>query len=138
VGITTEIHAIVEGGQVRLMRNRIAGQSKQYLGKVLPQQTYLAFWQWSSSLYITQTKDLKEPLRIEISENRIKNNEAWGLALNLIPGWDSRPDQCNVRAPGEEQVFTDPEIAGSGNEFRNNNKGDLCPPDYPWPPGFRK
>jgi len=81
---------------------------------------------------------LKEPLKLEISENRIKNNEAWGLALNLLPGWDGRPDECNVYAPGEEQVFTDPEITGSGNEFRNNNKGDLCPADYPWPPGFRK
>jgi hypothetical protein len=137
VGITTEIHAIVEGGQVRLMRNRISGQSKQYVGKVSP--PLISYFGNGILLGASARQEaLKEPLRIEISENRIKNNEAWGLALNLIPGLGSQPDQCNVRAPGEEQVFTDPEIAGSGNEFRNNNKGDLCPADYPWPPGFRK
>ncbi|WP_205006295.1 hypothetical protein, partial [Escherichia coli] len=52
--------------------------------------------------------------------------------------WGTRRMGCNVYAPGEEQVFIDPEITGSGNIFRNNGKGDLCPPDYPWPPGFRK
>jgi hypothetical protein len=137
VGITTEIHAIVEGGQVRLMRNRISGQSKQYVGKVSP--PLISYFGNGILLGASARQEaLKEPLRIEISENRIEHNEAWGLALNLIPGLGSQPDQCNVRAPGEEQVFTDPEIAGSGNEFRNNNKGDLCPPDYPWPPGFKK
>lgn len=29
-------------------------------------------------------------------------------------------------------------IAGESNQFRSNGKGDLCPADYPWPPGFRK
>ncbi|MCI2429356.1 right-handed parallel beta-helix repeat-containing protein [Candidatus Acetothermia bacterium] len=29
-------------------------------------------------------------------------------------------------------------VMGAGNEFQSNVKGDLCPPDYPWPPGFRK
>jgi hypothetical protein len=136
IGIYTDISGI-EGGQVQLKDNWIAWQRKQYLGVQLP--TDLSLFGNGVLLYTSlKQKDLKEPLKIEIGENRIKNNEAWGLALNLLPGWDGRPDECNVYAPGEEQVFTDPEITGGGNEFRNNNKGDLCPPDYPWPPGFRK
>jgi hypothetical protein len=136
IGIYTDISGI-EGGQVQLKDNWIAWQRKQYLGVQLP--TDLSLFGNGVLLYTSlKQKDLKEPLKLEISENRIKNNEAWGLALNLLPGWDGRPDECNVYAPGEEQVFTDPEITGGGNEFRNNNKGDLCPPDYPWPPGFRK
>jgi len=29
-------------------------------------------------------------------------------------------------------------ISGAMNEFHGSIKADLCPPDYPWPPGFRK
>lgn len=127
----------VEGGQIHLTGNRVAGQRKQYLG-VLPPTDILRFGNGISLFTSLRKEYLKEPLKIEISENQIESNEAWGLALNLLPGWDDRPDQCNFKAPGEEQVFAEPEITGSGNEFRNNLKGDLCPPDYPWPPGFRK
>lgn len=127
----------VEGGQIFLTRNRIIEQRKQYLG-IHPPTDIWRFGNGISLFTFLRKEDLKEPLKIEISENRIESNEAWGLALNLIPGWDGRPDECNVKAPGEEQVFIDPEITGSGNIFRDNGKGDLCPPDYPWPPGFRK
>ncbi len=127
----------VEGGRVRLFKNWIAWQRKQYMGIITPPDISL----FGNGILLSKSlrrESLKEPVKIEISENRIENNEAWGLALNLLPGWDGRPDECNVYAPGEEQVFTDPEIIGSGNIFRNNGKGDLCPADYPWPPGFRK
>ncbi len=137
IGIHADISGGIEGGQVQLKNNRIAWQRKQYVELTPP----AAIWYFGNGILLSTSlrrKELKEPLKIEISENRIEHNEAWGLALNLLPGWDGRPDECNVYAPGEEQVFADPEITGSGNEFRNNLKGDLCPADYPWPPGFRK
>jgi hypothetical protein len=136
IGIKTGI-IDVEGGQARLFKNWIARQRKQYVGIITPPDIFL----FGNGILLgtsLRRESLKEPLQIEISENRIEGNEAWGLALNLLPGEDDRPDQCNLKAPGEEQVFVDPEISGSGNVFRDNGKGDLCPPDYPWPPGFRK
>ncbi len=136
IGIEMKIGLAVEGGQVRLVRNQIARQRKQEV--IAPSGIELLFGNGILLGTSLRRKELKEPLKIEISENRIEHNEAWGLALNLFPGWDGRPDECNVYAPGEEQVFTDPEITGNGNIFRNNGKGDLCPADYPWPPGFRK
>ncbi|MEM4402547.1 MAG: hypothetical protein QW376_08740 [Candidatus Caldarchaeum sp.] len=127
----------VEGGRVRLFNNQIAWQRKQHLGTSSPAD--ISYFGNGILLFTSlRRENLKESLQIEISENRIESNEAWGLAFNLIPGGDGQPDQCNVRAPGEEQIFIDPEITGSGNIFRNNGKGDLCPLDYPWPPGFRK
>jgi len=127
----------VEGRRVHLLKNWIAQQRKQYLGVLTP--TDFSLFGNGVLLYTSlKQKYLKEPLTIEISENRIEDNEAWGLALNLIPGWDSRPDQCNIRFMGDEYFFTDLEITGNENNFRNNGKGDLCPADYPWPPGFRK
>jgi hypothetical protein len=137
VGVMIEIGPSIEGGMVQLLQNHIAWQRKGYLGDT-PAGGVLG---WGSGVLLDTSlrqEVLKEPLQIEISENRIEGNEAWGLALNLLPGEDDRPDQCNLKAPGEEQVFVDPEISGSGNVFRDNGKGDLCPPDYPWPPGFRK
>jgi len=74
----------------------------------------------------------KEGSWIEISENRFVQNQQYAVVvqdpacpyvLNFVPKEiPSRPIQ----------------ILGSANEFRENTKGDLCPPDYPWPPGFRK
>ncbi len=137
IGIRAFVHPLVKGGQVRLMGNQISWQHKQHLGISSPGD--ISYFGNGILLGASARREaLEEPLKIEISENRIEHNEAWGLAFNLILGWDSQSDQCNVRAPGEEQVFIDPEITGSGNIFRNNGKGDLCPPDYPWPPGFRK
>jgi hypothetical protein len=136
IGIHANIRGGIEGGQVQLKNNWIAWQRKQ--GIIAPSGIESLFGNGILLDTSLRRKELKEPLKIEISENRIENDEAWGLALNLFPGWDGHPDECNVYAPGEEQVFIDPEISGSGNEFRNNVKGDLCPADYPWPPGFRK
>lgn len=39
---------------------------------------------------------------------------------------------CGVRAQATAK------ITGSGNEISGNKAGDLCPTDFPWPPGFKK
>jgi hypothetical protein len=59
--------------------------------------------------------------------NRIHDNTI-GIVLQLSP--------C-IPNPHPEIRF-DGVITGSGNQFATNSKGDLCPADYPWPPGFRK
>jgi hypothetical protein len=74
------------------------------------------------------------PVVIEMYNNQISGNLLYGLASSL---------ECVGRISSEEEglllyvsggvIFT-----GRDNEIRDNDKGDLCPPDYPWPPGFRK
>ncbi len=65
-------------------------------------------------------------MHAEISNNRIENN-TYGVAYIS----DRFDHECS-RAPMEG------EIKGQDNEIKDNEFGDLCPPDYPWPPGFRK
>ncbi|MEM4382296.1 MAG: hypothetical protein QXX19_08720 [Candidatus Caldarchaeum sp.] len=62
------------------------------------------------------------PVEIEISENTIMANRGCGVALDA----------------GSLYQINPPRITGRDNELAYNEKGDLCPPDYPWPPGFRK
>ncbi len=55
----------------------------------------------------------------------------WGVLLYVSP--------CFIDAPTQTKVT----ILGQGNEIPDQNQEDgnslaLCPPDYPWPPGFRK
>jgi hypothetical protein len=55
----------------------------------------------------------------------------WGVLLYVSP--------CFIDAPRQTKVT----ILGRDNEIPDQNQEDgnslaLCPPDYPWPPGFRK
>jgi hypothetical protein len=60
----------------------------------------------------------------KIYNNRILENEGWGIALDKPPCFEMPPtDVPRV-------------IEGMGNEIYNNRQGDLCPTDYPWPKGF--
>jgi hypothetical protein len=60
----------------------------------------------------------------KIYNNRILENEGWGVALQQPPCFDVP----RIAAPRV--------VRGTGNEIMDNRKGDLCPPDYPWPEGF--
>jgi parallel beta-helix repeat protein len=64
----------------------------------------------------------------ELRENIISNNDN-GIALFLPP--------CSPISPYDVTAFRG-KIQGRDNVITDNKKGDLCPPDYPWPPGFRK
>ncbi|MCS7275268.1 MAG: hypothetical protein NZ610_07725 [Candidatus Bipolaricaulota bacterium] len=69
-----------------------------------------------------------------MDENRIIKNQEYGIVVL------SRA--CPMAIPplaatlGKESASI--RIYGSENELRDNAKADLCPSDYPWPPGFRK
>lgn len=60
--------------------------------------------------------------------NQILNNSEYGVAL--------------YQKPCFEQVVTElafqGQVLGEANELSGNGQGNLCPLDYPWPPGFRK
>ncbi len=142
-GVGVEMHlSSAEGGNVSLRRNQIVWQRRESLtgdfyswfagvrGSRSPFYGNGILLSWS-----LRREELQGPVKIEINENQIEDNEGWGMAIKLEP----ELNLCNsLKAEGEEKIFTDPEIIGIGNEFRNNLMGDLCPPDYPWPPGFRK
>jgi len=68
---------------------------------------------------------LSEMATVEIIENKINNNWGWGLSLWQRPCYDT-----NARFNGS--------IEGTHNEIIENVKGNLCPPSYPWPAGFKK
>ncbi len=68
---------------------------------------------------------LSDSVQVELTHNRIVENLRWGVALSQRP--------CFERAGR----FSG-KVLGSGNEIRDNARGDLCPEDYPWPEGFRR
>ncbi len=70
--------------------------------------------------------------QVTLNYSRLLRNHI-GVALRVSP--------CYILAPGQTQV----KIFGQGNEIpskkddsEDGNVIALCPPDYPWPPGFRK
>lgn len=72
---------------------------------------------------------------INISRNFLIENVNYGVAL-LKQECISNDPYARLFTISQSQP-TDL-VTGESNQFRNNGKGDLCPPDYPWPPGFRK
>jgi len=66
-----------------------------------------------------------EPL-VEIYLNRIVGNREYGVVIQTAECTGIRFESGPLR------------MTGGGNEMRDNQKGDLCPADYPWPPNFKK
>ncbi len=61
----------------------------------------------------------------QLDDNRIIENEGWGVAWLQPPCFEAPVDTGGV-------------IQGIDNETRDNGRGDLCPEDYNWPPDFIK
>jgi parallel beta-helix repeat protein len=70
------------------------------------------------------------PAQPMLSRNRIVSSDRYGISLYLEPCYDIVPIASAIEFKGE--------VSGEANELSANKAGDLCPPDYPWPPGFRK
>jgi nitrous oxidase accessory protein NosD len=64
----------------------------------------------------------------DIQYNRIIGNE-YGIALTMVP--------CVPREIADVFPFSG-KVRGKENEIHDNQKMDLCPADYPWPPGLVK
>jgi hypothetical protein len=75
---------------------------------------------------------LGQKMEVEISHNWIVNNRV-GAAYSLFAAANARECQFFEEIPPFEGKLT-----GRDNKIEDNELRDLCPPDYPWPPGFRK
>ncbi len=111
------IGGILVEGQGRLLRNEIT--SNGIADPYLYPHPILRYRMLGGML-------LSPWIRVEISNNHIENN-----AQGIVYLSDRFDYKCS-RAPVEG------EIKGQDNEIKDNEFADLCPPDYPWPPGFRK
>jgi hypothetical protein len=102
-------------------------------------------------LALGPTSDIQEELKaanqpqlgpslISMSENEIVGNREYGIALAHSGCSNNEPiifyPFSLISLFAEQQVLI--AFWEKNNTIRNNGKGDLCPPDYPWPPGFRK
>ncbi|MBI3661111.1 right-handed parallel beta-helix repeat-containing protein [Candidatus Acetothermia bacterium] len=108
--------SLLEMGPVKILRNVISEN-----GSGIMLTTGLITQEFIPSMPIPS--DL-----VVIDMNRIVNNNDYGVAfLSKL---------CGIPATLRD---SDPiNILGSQNEIKGNHKGDLCPADYPWPPGFVK
>ncbi|MCS7274529.1 MAG: right-handed parallel beta-helix repeat-containing protein [Candidatus Bipolaricaulota bacterium] len=73
---------------------------------------------------------LGQKMQVDISHNWIVNNTL-GAGYSVLAAY--QPDCQFLERPPFEGKLT-----GVNNEIHENEFADLCPPDYPWPPGFRK
>lgn len=88
------------------------------------------------------------PRLVRMFQNKILRNSSYGLVLERKDCQDEifnkiveegilpflpLPSVVRGEASLEGTVFT-----GYSNTIQDNGKADLCPPDYPWPPGFRR
>lgn len=64
-------------------------------------------------------------------KNQITTNKGYGVVLWQLPCFESRLFVS-------EQLAFRGRVYGNGNEIRDNQKSDLCPPAFPWPPNFKK
>ncbi len=72
---------------------------------------------------------------VEIANNQISRNLDYGIAvMQSVCPLDFRPLLALLMVSESAPI----QILGRSNKLQDNGKGDLCPPDYPWPPGFRK
>jgi hypothetical protein len=73
-------------------------------------------------------------MEVEISHNWIVNNLV-GAAYSLSGASAAESGYCQFF---KEIPPFEGKLTGRDNKIEDNELRDLCPPDYPWPPGFRK
>jgi len=76
------------------------------------------------------------PPVIAMYNNQINGNLLYGIAISLLECLKGMKDDdllFSLLSSSSDVIFT-----GRDNDIKDNGKGDICPPDYPWPPGFRK
>ncbi|MEM4284427.1 MAG: right-handed parallel beta-helix repeat-containing protein [Candidatus Caldarchaeum sp.] len=69
-----------------------------------------------------------EIAHVEVVRNRVRHNEECGVAAQSYQ---------YIEGQKVYEIFKG-QLEGEENEIEGNLGSDLCPPDYPWPPGFRK
>jgi hypothetical protein len=108
---------ILVTGQGKIVRNWISGN-----GFV------------SGAIYRGTGLLLGQKMEVEISHNWIVNNLV-GAAYSLSGASAAESGYCQFF---KEIPPFEGKLTGRDNKIEDNELRDLCPPDYPWPPGFRK
>ncbi len=81
-----------------------------------------------TGIQLTPREEADTLAQVELVNNKINQNEECGIAAQS-PRY--------VKGQKVYEIFKG-QLKGEGNEIEGNLRSDLCPPDYPWPPGFRK
>jgi hypothetical protein len=102
-------------------------------------------------LALGPTSDIQEELKaanqpelgpslMTMIDNEIVGNREYGIALAHSECMEGQVEAA-IFYPFS-LIWTNQKVLiafwDKNNTIRNNGKGDLCPADYPWPPGFRK
>lgn len=117
----------------KISRNKLVGltlqilSGPQFIGAI--EETEIS---WNGlGIHLRAHSESAAGSRLKLYSNRLVENEKYAIVVqdSVCPSWIGEP------LPFKSAVI---QIEGANNEFRGNGKGDLCPADYPWPPGFRK
>ncbi len=123
-----------QGSDFIIIRNRIVGGYYGIIlvtgqGKILRNQ--ISENGFTTSVFRGAGLLLGQKMQVEISHNWIVNNTL-GAGYSILAAYRHVCQFPEMPPPFEGK------LTGSNNEIRDNEFADLCPPDYPWPPGFRK
>jgi hypothetical protein len=149
--------------QVTIVRSNIAENESGFMGDslYLTQSTVRKNRFWGVNLHLFRSALGYGPRYIGALEDNDISENGVGVILGAISEdaagswlWMSRNKIARNQEYGVMVLnracptsFTHPEFSlesalirvfGGNNELSGNIKGDLCPPDYPWPPGFRR
>lgn len=117
--------------QVTLRHNRVSqnGTGIEVSGAVA-QLIENEIYANKTGIQLTPHEEADTLAQVKLVSNKINQNEECGIAA-----------QSSRYVYGESQkvyeIFRG-QLKGEGNEIEGNLGSNLCPPDYPWPSGFRK
>jgi|GEM_PF-2068334 len=125
VGIQINPKAQVILKQNRLSHNWIGIEISGAAAQLIENEIYAN----KTGIQLTPHEEADILAQVELVNNKINQNEECGIAA-----------QSSRYVYGEGKVYEifKGQLKGEGNEIEDNLGSNLCPPDYPWPPGFRK
>ncbi len=124
VGIQINPEAQVVLKRNRLSQNGIGVEISSAAVQLIENEIYAN----RTGIQLTPHEEADTFAQVELASNKINQNEECGIAAQ-----SSR----YVRGQKVYEIFRG-QLEGEGNEIEGNLRSDLCPSDYPWPPGFRK
>ncbi len=124
VGIQINPEAQVVLKRNRLSQNGIGVEISGAMARLIENDIYAN----KTGIQLTPREEADPLAQVELVNNKINQNEECGIAAQSAQYVDGKKVY---------EIFKG-QLEGEGNEIESNLRSDLCPPDYPWPPGFRK
>jgi nitrous oxidase accessory protein NosD len=124
VGIQINPEAQVVLKQNRLSRNGIGIEVSGASARLIENEIYAN----KTGIQLPPREEGDARAQVELVRNKINQNEECGVAA-----------QSSRYVEGQKvyEIFKG-QLEGEEKEIQGNLRSDLCPPDYPWPEGFRK